>query len=85
MTKTFDMRLLQTFTRKKPILKPAQGPEKRKIFFSFGDYLAKFPAPCRASERYPAPKRQAQFHDPALGFRKDGKKTIGGGGPPDAA
>jgi hypothetical protein len=75
MTKTFDMRLLQTFTRKKPILKPAQEPERRKIFFSSGDYLAKIPAPCRASERYPAPKRQAQFHDPRLGFRKSVKKT----------
>jgi hypothetical protein len=52
-----------------------QEPEKRKIFFSFGDYLAKIPTPCRAPERYPAPKRQAQFHDPTLGVRKEVKKT----------
>jgi hypothetical protein len=69
------MRLLQIFTRKKLILKPVQEPEKRKIFFSFGDYLAKIPTPCRAPERYPAPKRQAQFHDPTLGVRKEVKKT----------
>jgi hypothetical protein len=70
------MRLLQTFIRKEPILKPVQEPEKRKIFFSSGDYFTKFPAPCRASERYPAPKMRAQFHDPHLSFRKPLKKNI---------
>jgi hypothetical protein len=75
MTKTFDMRHLQTFTRKKPILKPAQEPERRKNFFSFGGYLAKIPARCRAPERYPAPNPWAQFHDPTLGVRKEVKKT----------
>jgi hypothetical protein len=72
MTKTFDMRLLQSFTRKKPILKPAQEPERRKIFFSYRDYLAKIPAPHRPPGRCPAPKPWAQFHDPRLGFRNTG-------------
>jgi hypothetical protein len=69
------MQLLQSFTRKKPILKPAQESEKRKFFFSSGDYLMKFPAPCCPPGRCPAPKPWAQFHDPRLGFRKPLKKT----------
>jgi hypothetical protein len=85
MTKTFDMRLLQIFMRKKPIEKPAQEPEKRKIFFSCGDYLAKIPTPGSAPERCPAPKPLPQFHDRDLGFRKARKKTHWWRRPTDAA